>query len=182
MMLQKLGLSNYYAVPDLSQDTLKTLQDFCTRLEQILSAIDTDMTLFYRTLATWKNHQDPTVLTEIKDHFLVCFYDPSQADENYLTQLSNWLQEYQAHLLQQSISDEIRKGNMDKVNPCYILRNFQVQEAIELAENGDYSRVFTLCELLKTPYEQQEKYKKFEVKRPSWAMNKFGCSALSCSS
>ena len=40
---------------------------------------------------------------------------------------------------------------MDSIPPCYILRNFQVQEAVELADQGNYARVFILSEVLKTP-------------------------------
>ena len=151
-------------------------------LEQLLSRVNTDMTLFYRLLANLSSQLDLQNKDLLITHFSECFYNMEEVTEDYLSILIEWLIKYQSRLLLTPISDEDRKVNMDKVNPCYILRNFQVQEAIELAEKGDYSRVSVLSELLTTPYTQQEKYKQFEVKRPDWATNKFGCSALSCSS
>ena len=151
-------------------------------LEQLLSRVNTDMTLFYRLLANLSSQLDLQNKDLLITHFSECFYNMEEVTEDYLSILIEWLIKYQSRLLLTPISDEDRKVNMDKVNPCYILRNFQVQEAIELAEKGDYSRVSVLSELLTTPYTQQKKYKQFEVKRPDWATNKFGCSALSCSS
>ncbi|WP_298941005.1 protein adenylyltransferase SelO [uncultured Psychromonas sp.] len=154
----------------------------CKALEPLLSRVSTDMTLFYRHLANLNSDFDLHNTDLLTTHFSECFYNMEEITEDYLSILVEWLTKYQSRLLLASINDVARKEMMDNVNPCYILRNFQVQEAIELAENGDYSRVSILSELLKKPYQQQEQYKQFEMKRPDWAMNKFGCSALSCSS
>ena len=154
----------------------------CKDLEQVLSLVNTDMTLFYRLLASFSSTIDVKNLDKLSAHFAECFYNRDEITPVYLTQLSAWLGKYQVRLCANKSSEQLRKISMNKVNPCYILRNFQVQEAIELAEQGDYSRILALAELLKTPYQQQEKHKQFEIKRPDWATNKFGCSALSCSS
>jgi len=154
----------------------------CKDLERLLSLVNTDMTLFYRHLAHFTSTIDVQDLDALSAHFTECFYNIDEITADYLTKLSTWLTQYQVRLVDNKSTDLERKKSMDKVNPCYILRNFQVQEAIELAEKGDYSRILTLAELLKTPYQQQDKYKQFEIKRPDWATNKFGCSALSCSS
>lgn len=154
----------------------------CKDLEKLLSLVNTDMTLFYRHLADFSSTIDVQDLDALCAHFTECFYNIDEITPDYLTKLSTWLTQYQVRIGDNKSTDLQRKKSMDKVNPCYILRNFQVQEAIELAERGDYSRILTLAELLKTPYQQQDKYKQFEVKRPDWATNKFGCSALSCSS
>jgi len=179
MMRNKLGLNTPHSSDAvLNESDLQLSKD----LETLLSLVNTDMTLFYRHLANVTIDMDCHDHTRIKTHFNDCFYDAAEITSNYLTQLSLWLTQYQQRLHAEALSDAQRKKQMDAVNPCYILRNFQVQEAIELAEQGDYSRVLTLAELLKTPYQQQDKYKKFAIKRPDWAMHKFGCSALSCSS
>lgn len=190
MMRDKLGLetdinndsktNNSTNLPnaDLTKSDLTLFKD----LEKLLSLVNTDMTLFYRHLANFSSLINVQDLNKLSAHFTECFYNMDEITTDYLTQLSIWLTKYQVRLGDNKSTDLQRKITMDKVNPCYILRNFQVQEAIELAEQGDYSRILTLAELLKKPYQQQEKYKQFEVKRPDWATNKFGCSALSCSS
>ena len=71
---------------------------------------------------------------------------------------------------------------MNLVNPKYVLRNYMAQLAIEAADKGDYTVISELFNLLKNPYEEQEEFEKWFVKRPDWARHKVGCSMLSCSS
>jgi len=71
---------------------------------------------------------------------------------------------------------------MDAVNPIYVLRNYMSQLAIDKADEGDYSLIDVLYQLLKSPYSEQPANEKWFAKRPEWARNKVGCSMLSCSS
>jgi uncharacterized protein YdiU (UPF0061 family) len=71
---------------------------------------------------------------------------------------------------------------MRLANPKYIFRNYMAQLAIEAAEKDDFSLVNTFFILLKNPYDEQPEYEQWFAKRPDWALNKVGCSALSCSS
>lgn len=72
------------------------------------------------------------------------------------------------------------KQKMDKVNPRYILRNWVLQEAIGLAENGDYSRIETLMKIFKNPYKMQKIAEDLKLanKPPRWAKT----LRVSCSS
>ena len=56
------------------------------------------------------------------------------------------------------------------------------QLAIEDAEKGKYELLKELHVLLKNPYDEQKDKEKWFAKRPNWALNKVGCSQLSCSS
>ncbi len=71
---------------------------------------------------------------------------------------------------------------MNLVNPKYVLRNYMAQLAIEAADEGDYTLIEELFEMLKKPYDEQPQYQKWFAKRPDWARTKIGCSMLSCSS
>lgn len=56
------------------------------------------------------------------------------------------------------------------------------QLAIEAAEKEDYSLIEDLYLMLQNPYDDQPEFEKWFAKRPDWALEKVGCSMLSCSS
>lgn len=56
------------------------------------------------------------------------------------------------------------------------------QIAIDAADKGDYSFIDEFYLMLQKPYDEQPEYERWFAKRPDWAVNKVGCSMLSCSS
>ncbi|AWW00563.1 protein adenylyltransferase SelO [Arcticibacterium luteifluviistationis] len=172
MMRDKLGFNT-------EEDTDELLFQ---ELEKTLHLTETDMTIFYRNLANFKKDEtlaaNSTALDFIKDSF----YSPEELKDETLQGWLNWLKSYQTRLLKEDTSDEARKAKMNAVNPKYVLRNYMSQLAIDAADNGDYSLISELHELLKKPYENQPENEKWFAKRPEWARNKVGCSMLSCSS
>lgn len=167
MMATKLGFKEYQGISDLH---------LFEALEQLLSSVETDMTLFYRLLANYDKNSDALM------HFKTVYYQPEKLTQEYTKRLEDWLQRYQARLNFDGLSDVERQEKMNHVNPKYVLRNYLAQQAIELAEQGDYSEIEKLKTLLLNPYAEQPEYETYAQKRPDWARDKVGCSMLSCSS
>jgi protein adenylyltransferase len=71
---------------------------------------------------------------------------------------------------------------MNRANPKYVLRNYLAQLAIDALEGGDASVMERLMAVLEHPYDEQPAHDELADRRPDWARNRPGCSALSCSS
>ena len=89
-----------------------------------------------------------------------------------------WLAQYLKRLELESSTVTERKKQMNQVNPKYILRNHLAQQAIELAEKGDYSEVQQLHNLLQKPFEEQPGMEHYAALPPDWAEG----LEISCSS
>lgn len=168
MMGRKLGIGVLSGEDDVR---------LVTDLFDLLSAVETDMTLFYRRLA---NLQEQVVAP------LACFADayyvPEQLTADYTARLAAWCARYCARVGATAQSPAARKASMNAVNPKYVLRNYLAQLAIDDAEAGDYGLVNELLEVLRRPYDEQPAYERHAAKRPDWARERAGCSMLSCSS
>ncbi|WP_199436787.1 protein adenylyltransferase SelO [Vibrio owensii] len=76
------------------------------------------------------------------------------------------------------VSAETRCEKMRRTNPKYILRNYLAQTAIDKAEEGDFSEVNRLAELLKRPYNEQPEFDDYAKLPPEWGKK----MEISCSS
>ena len=168
MMRSKLGLFK------AKENDLSLIQD----LEDNLHASETDMTIFFRKLSQF-NKENPSKGIEIIQD---AFYKPNEIKDKISDSWNQWFVNYANRLKEESISYDQRAEQMNKVNPKYVLRNYMAQLAIDKADNGDYSLIEELYQLLKTPYNEQPKSEQWFTKRPEWARHKVGCSMLSCSS
>jgi uncharacterized protein YdiU (UPF0061 family) len=92
--------------------------------------------------------------------------------------LDAWLVKYRARLVQENSIDQQRQTLMNSANPKYVLRNYLAQQAIEKAEQKDFSEVDTLFKILKNPFDEQVEYEKYAQLPPDWAND----LAVSCSS
>jgi uncharacterized protein YdiU (UPF0061 family) len=146
------------------------------RLFTILQAAEVDMTIFFRRLADAAGDDTRASLL-----FAGAFYDPEKAIRHD-ADLQQWLDDYRARLVHDSLALDERRTRMDAVNPKYVLRNYLAQEAIDRAEQGDEAGITELLEVLRRPYEEQPDADRFAQRRPDWARNRAGCSMLSCSS
>ncbi len=101
----------------------------------LLSNTQTDYTQFFRRLTD-------SVTTGDDSTFLALFTDAAQTNA--------WLKTY----TKQSANPKI----MAAINPIYIPRFAQTEDALEAAENGDLSGATQLLEALKKPFTKQEAY------------------------
>jgi len=172
MWKSKLGLFS-----DAPNDTI-----IVASLLELLQNSEVDMILFFRNLANFKNEEKLDFQYQDLDFIANAFYKSEIVKTEKLEDWLQWLEMYQTRLQKESFTDAERKQKMDLINPKYVLRNYMAQLAIDAAEKEDYSLINELYTLLQKPYEEQPEMEKWFAKRPDWALDKPGCSMLSCSS
>jgi serine/tyrosine/threonine adenylyltransferase len=153
-------------------------------LFEVLQAVETDMTLFFRNLARVPVNGAADAL---EDAALVApleraFYDEEGRSPAHRARLAAWLRRYIARARQDGAEQPARRARMDRANPKYVLRNYLAQLAIDALERGDASVMERLMKVLERPYDEQPEHDELAGRRPEWARNRPGCSALSCSS
>lgn len=173
MLADKLGL--------LSLDH-KDDEQLLGELFELLQAVETDMTLFFRLLAALPmDSADDSALIEPLRR---AFYTDEARTPEHRNRLAGWLRRYidRVRLEQGSASASARVERMNRANPKYVLRNYLAQQAIDALEQGDATVLDRLMAVLQHPYDEQPEHDELADRRPEWARHKAGCSALSCSS
>ncbi|MGR9044265.1 MAG: protein adenylyltransferase SelO [Gammaproteobacteria bacterium] len=69
--------------------------------------------------------------------------------------LKPWLASYQERLSLEPSPPDDRRAQMNRVNPCYILRRHLLDRAVQSAEQGDFTELETLVTLLQNPYQER---------------------------
>ena len=124
---------------------------------------------------------DGPAIEALLQTFAHTFYD-EVARDRHAADFAEWIRRWQEHVALDGRTPAQRRAAMHGVNPRYVLRNYLAQEAIDLAEAGDHSRIHELLEVMRRPYDDQPGKEHFAARRPEWARHKAGCSMLSCSS
>jgi len=151
----KLGLATY-------EEGDRALFD---GLFSIMQASHVDFTLLFRRLG------DLQVEDRISDEPLRdLFIDRPAFDA--------WALRYRERLGREARTDAERRSAMNLVNPKYVLRNYLAQQAIEHAQNGDYSVVRELLAVLEQPFDEQPGKEQYAALPPDWAAH----LEVSCSS
>lgn len=155
-MRDKLGLQQ-----KREQDT-----PLFANLFQLMSDQGVDYTLFFRTLSAIPCQRLPAA----SHQFSTLFTD--------LTPLNIWLDHYAARLTHEHLSDPKRLALMRHSNPKYILRNYLAQQAIDKAEDGDFTMIEQLLVVLSAPFQEHPQFEHFADLPPAWGK----VLEISCSS
>ncbi|MEA3383832.1 MAG: YdiU family protein [Campylobacterota bacterium] len=91
--------------------------------------------------------------------------------------INEWLKLYNTRLEDETVSKEDRLSSMRKINPKYILRNYMLQDAIDNAEQGDFTLVNDFLEIAQNPYGDFPKYEHYTKPKPNWEPLKCSCSS-----
>ncbi len=160
-LAQKLGVA---ALDQPGDDEL------LSELFTLMYEKETDFTLFFRNLAAvpLDATNDAALLSPLQEAF---YAEPSAG-------MPAWLRRYGAR----TNNEARRVERMNKANPRYVFRNYLAQLAIDALEKGDASVMERLLKVLERPYDEQPSHHELAARRPEWARNRAGCSALSCSS
>ncbi len=145
------------------------------RLYALMQNAEVDMTLAFRALADI----DPAAPSLVPLN--AAFYR-DDLRERHADDWQAWLADYAARLRAEGEDDATRRARMHAVNPRYVLRNYLAQQAIDRAEQDDFTMIEELLEVLRRPYDDQAGRESFAARRPEWARHRAGCSMLSCSS
>ena len=172
MMAAKLGL------PSLEADADREL---ATGVLEVLRLVETDMTVFWRRLATVDTAEgvEPSArIAPLAD----AYYQPSEVTDEHRSATSDFVERYAARLRALGIADHARAEAMNRVNPKYVLRNYLAQLAIDAATDGRPEAIGELLDVVRRPYHEQPERESYAALRPDWARTRVGCSQLSCSS
>nr|WP_197986389.1 MULTISPECIES: YdiU family protein [unclassified Massilia] len=151
----KLGLATY-------EEGDRALFD---GLFSVMQASHVDFTLLFRRLGNLRV-EDQSSDEPLRDLFI----DRPAFDA--------WALRYRERLGRESRTDAERRSAMNLVNPKYVLRNYLAQQAIEHAQNGDYSVVRELLAVLEQPFDEQPGKEQYAALPPDWAAH----LEVSCSS
>ena len=171
MMADKLGFKDYHPNTD---------KELISELLTLMQSAELDMTLFFRRLALIESNPKPLVNKAWSAPLIETSYVEQTPEQQ--SRIVDWLNRYAERVRQDGTPDAVRRENMNAVNPKYVLRNYLAQLAIDKADQGDFSMIHDLMEMLRRPYQDQPEYDQFAAKRPEWAHHRAGCSMLSCSS
>ena len=151
---------------------------------EVLQAVETDMTLFFRLLANVpvdgaaEAADDARLIEPLRR----AFYSDEAFEAGHRARLAGWLRRYIERVRADAAPAEWRVARMNRANPKYVLRNYLAQLAIDALAAGDASVMERLMQVLQRPYDEQPEHDDLAERRPEWARNRPGCSALSCSS
>jgi uncharacterized protein YdiU (UPF0061 family) len=175
MTAEKLGLTALDREGD---------EELLSEMFEVLQRVETDMTLFFRLLAAvpCDGAADSVADTALIEPLRRAFYSEDAFEAAHSARLAAWLRRYISRVREDNLPPAERIARMNRANPKYVLRNYLAQLAIDALATGDASVMERLMTVLQRPYDEQPEHDDLAERRPEWARNRPGCSALSCSS
>ncbi len=164
MSLMKIGLNEAQESDDILLNDLIALMQMA----------HFDFTLFFRALT------DVDIDSARAEDFKGISYASDY--ERHAPVVQSWLKRWSARVEDEAVETEQRRQLMHSVNPLYVPRNYLAQLCIDDAQQGDISRLNRWLSVLRQPYCEQRNAGEFAQMRPEWAVDRAGCSMLSCSS
>ena len=139
LMCKKIGLDGESKI---NQDILK-------KLLKIMMNNESDFTIAFRSISNLLRNDPKNFLNEFKKD----------------KEITIWLESWKKAIHNENEDVNQLAVELDKLNPIYIPRNHQVQQTIEMAYEGDFSKFWEMLEIIKRPFDENEKYSEYE-KRP----------------
>jgi uncharacterized protein YdiU (UPF0061 family) len=155
LMRAKLGLREERVEDD------DLIRDFLS----LLQGSHADYTIVFRELGRFVS-QSEAKNEHLREHFV----NPDRFDQ--------WAVRYRDRLRDERSRDEERQQTMNRVNPKYVLRNYLAQNAVEKAQQKDFSEVDRLLLLLQRPCTDQAGMESYAAPPPHWGKH----LSVSCSS
>ncbi len=155
LMRAKLGLAEERGEDD------ELIREFLS----LLQGSHADYTIVFRELGTFVS-ESAAKNEHLREHFV----NRDRFDE--------WALRYRERLRNERSLDGERERAMNGVNPKYVLRNYLAQNAIEKAQQKDFSEVDRLLALLQRPYTAQPGMDAYSAPPPNWGKH----LSVSCSS
>jgi serine/tyrosine/threonine adenylyltransferase len=162
LMRAKFGLR------DARPEDDELIRDFLGLLQESHA----DYTIVFRELGELFTLTPPSPLKgegendKLREHFL----NRDRFDE--------WAARYRDRLRGEQSRDDERRARMERVNPRYVLRNYLAQQAIDKAQQGDFSEIDRLFTLLQDPFTDRPGMEPYAAAPPNWGKH----LAVSCSS
>ncbi|RLA73714.1 MAG: SELO family protein, partial [Epsilonproteobacteria bacterium] len=126
-----------------------------------LQSATIDFTLFFRTLSLYNGDR-----TKI---LALCTLQ---------TPLNEWLDTYDKRLEKENFSVGEKEAKMLRANPKYILKNHILQEAIEKAQDNDFTMVNDLLKVAHAPFDEHKELEHLTKLAPEKLKNiKLSCSS-----
>jgi len=150
--------------------------DIFNELMTLMIETPLDYTIFFRELSNIP--EDIAALCE-------SFYGDAHYDDALMQRWREWYAKYLALI---DIDDSKKRAElseqMKRVNPKYTLREWFLVPAYKAAQEGDYSLIHELQEVMQNPYAEQsaEIEKKYYREKPAELFEIAGVSHVSCSS